>query len=62
MAKKILVAYATHAGSTAEVARAVGEEIVKTGREAEVLPNDQVRAIPLFLRPVLNVLEPVGER
>lgn len=51
MAKKILVAYATHAGSTAEVARAVGEEIVKTGREAEVLPIDQVIQFPSFYAP-----------
>ena len=48
MSKKILVAYATHAGSTAEVARAVGEEIAKTGREVEVLPIDQVRAIDAY--------------
>ena len=41
--KKILVAYATMAGSTAEVAQAVGEEITKTGLEVDVKPINDVR-------------------
>ncbi len=36
--KKILVTYATMAGSTAEVAQAVGEELIKLGWQADVLP------------------------
>jgi menaquinone-dependent protoporphyrinogen IX oxidase len=41
--KKILVAYATMAGSTAEVAQAVGEEIAKKGLWVDVLPLDEVK-------------------
>jgi len=43
--KTILVAYATMAGSTAEVARAVGDEIAKHGARVDVLPIDQVGAL-----------------
>jgi menaquinone-dependent protoporphyrinogen oxidase len=43
--KKILVTYATMAGSTAEVAQAVGEEIAKGGLQVEVLPLDQVKSL-----------------
>jgi menaquinone-dependent protoporphyrinogen oxidase len=42
MAKKILVAYGTAAGSTAEVAQAVGEEMEKAGLEATVQPVEEV--------------------
>jgi menaquinone-dependent protoporphyrinogen oxidase len=42
---KILVAYATFAGSTSEVARAVGEEIAKTGAQVDVLAVDQVASL-----------------
>jgi len=40
--KRILVAYATMAGSTAEVAQAVGEEITRSGFQVDVLPISQV--------------------
>lgn len=46
--KKILVAYATMAGSTAEVARAVGEEIAKTGLQVDVLPLDEVKSLDAY--------------
>ena len=36
--KKILVTYATMAGSTAEVAQAVAEEIARGGRQVDILP------------------------
>jgi flavodoxin len=36
--KKILVTYATMAGSTAEVAQVVGDELAKSGLQIEVLP------------------------
>lgn len=41
--RRILVAYATMAGSTVEVARAVGEEIAKSGWQVDVLPLSEVR-------------------
>jgi len=40
---KILVTYATMAGSTAEVAQVVGEELAKTGLQVDVLPLEQVK-------------------
>jgi len=43
--KKILVTYATMAGSTAEVAKAVGEELADSGFQAEVLPLSAVKTV-----------------
>ena len=43
--KKILVAYVSMAGSTAEVARAVGEELARDGSQVDVLPLDQVQSL-----------------
>jgi menaquinone-dependent protoporphyrinogen oxidase len=45
---KILVTYATLAGSTAEVARVVGEEITNRGWQADVLPLEQVKSIEAY--------------
>jgi len=42
MPPSILVAYATHGGSTAEVAQAIGNAICDAGFETEVLPVSQV--------------------
>ncbi|MCU0488809.1 MAG: flavodoxin domain-containing protein [Anaerolineales bacterium] len=39
---KILVAYTSMAGSTAEVARAVGEEIAQRGFQVDVLPISEI--------------------
>lgn len=41
--KKILVTYATMAGSTAEVARAVAEEMEDQGLQVDLLPLDEVQ-------------------
>ncbi|HJW91965.1 MAG TPA: flavodoxin domain-containing protein [Anaerolineales bacterium] len=46
--RRILVAYATMAGSTAEVARAVGEEIAKGGVQVDVLPLNQVKDLKAY--------------
>ncbi len=54
MPNKILIAYATHAGSTAEVAQAVGEEIAKCNVEVDVLPLDQVQTIDTYDGVVLG--------
>lgn len=43
--KKILVTYATMAGSTAEVARAVAEEVAAQGLQVDLLPLDDVQAL-----------------
>ena len=39
---KILVAYATMAGSTEEIAQAVGEEIADSGAQVDVLPISEI--------------------
>jgi len=43
--KKILVAYATNAGSTLEVAQAVGEELGRNGHQVEVRQIKDVQTI-----------------
>ncbi len=42
---KILVTYATMAGSTIEIAQAVGEEIEKSGLQVDVLPINEVKSL-----------------
>jgi menaquinone-dependent protoporphyrinogen IX oxidase len=46
--KRVLVAYATMSGSTAEVAQAVGEEIAGEGVEVEVLPLEKVADLTAY--------------
>lgn len=43
--KRILVTYATMAGSTTEVAQAVGNAIARSGLQVDVLPLNQVKDI-----------------
>ena len=43
--KKVLVAYATMAGSALEVAQAVGEEFTKQGFQADVLPVGEIESL-----------------
>jgi menaquinone-dependent protoporphyrinogen oxidase len=43
--KKILVGYATFAGSTADIAQAIGEEIAKSGLQVDVLPLGDVKGL-----------------
>jgi menaquinone-dependent protoporphyrinogen oxidase len=45
---RILVAYATMAGSTADVAQVVGEEIAKGGLQVDVLPLADVKELELY--------------
>jgi menaquinone-dependent protoporphyrinogen oxidase len=45
---RILVAYATMAGSTAEVAQAIGEEIARSGLQVEVLPLSEVKDLEAY--------------
>jgi menaquinone-dependent protoporphyrinogen oxidase len=43
MPEKILVAYASRAGSTAEVAQAIGKSLAEGGPEVDVLPMQDVK-------------------
>jgi menaquinone-dependent protoporphyrinogen oxidase len=45
---KILVTYATMAGSTGEVAQAVGEEITKGGFQVDILPINEVKDLQAY--------------
>jgi len=46
--KRILVTYATMAGSTAEVARAVAEEIARSNLQVDVLPLGEVKDLGAY--------------
>ncbi len=46
--KKLLVTYATMAGSTAEVAQAVGEELAQRGLQVDVLPIKKVANLEAY--------------
>ena len=46
--KRILVTYATMAGSTTDVAQAVGNEIARSGLQVDVLPLEQVKDIESY--------------
>jgi menaquinone-dependent protoporphyrinogen oxidase len=46
--KRMLVAYATMAGSTADVARAVAEEIARSDVQVDLLPLDQVKDLAAY--------------
>ena len=52
--KRILVSYATMSGSTAEVAQAVGEEIVGGGLQVDVLPLEKVTDLTAYNAVVLG--------
>jgi menaquinone-dependent protoporphyrinogen oxidase len=52
--KKILVAYATNSGSTAEVAQAIGEELRKTGNQVDVLAVGKVGELESYEAIVLG--------
>lgn len=52
--KKILVAYATMSGSTAEVAQAVGEELSRSGWAVDVLPLREVRSLDAYAGAVVG--------
>jgi menaquinone-dependent protoporphyrinogen oxidase len=52
--KKILVAYATNSGTTAEVAKAIQEEIQKSGSQVDLLPIDAVVDLQSYTAMVLG--------
>jgi menaquinone-dependent protoporphyrinogen IX oxidase len=46
--RKILVAYSTNAGSTVEIAQAVGEELGKGGNQVDVYPIKDITSIEQY--------------
>jgi menaquinone-dependent protoporphyrinogen oxidase len=52
--KTILVTYATNSGSTAEVAQAVCEELLKSGSQVEILPVEKVNSLENYAAVVLG--------
>jgi menaquinone-dependent protoporphyrinogen oxidase len=58
--KKILVAYATDSGSTADIAKIIGEELIKSGASVEVMPVEQVGSLEGFSAVVIGAPEIVG--
>lgn len=48
MSKKILIAYGTKAGSTAEVAEAIGEQMRDAGAEVTIQPVEGIKDIKPF--------------
>ena len=46
--KRVLVAYTTMAGSTADVAKTVAEEIAKSGAQVDVLPLSEVKDLAAY--------------
>ena len=53
-AKRILIAYTTNAGSTADVARMVGEELGKGGAAVEVTRLEQVASLESYSAAVIG--------
>src|SRR5512137_2127310 len=54
MKEKILVTYATRAGSTAGVAEAIGSRLAEAGGEVEVLPMQEVKDLSTYRAVVLG--------
>jgi menaquinone-dependent protoporphyrinogen oxidase len=58
--EKILVAFTTMSGSTAEVAQAIGEEIASDGVEADVLPLEKVTDLTAYNAVVIGAPMIIG--
>ncbi len=54
MAERILVAYATRYGSTAEVAEAIGDELRKAGATVDVRPVGEVQDLSPYRAAVIG--------
>ncbi len=60
MANQVLVAYATKYGSTAEIARRIGEVLTEAGLGTDVLPASQVRDLTPYRAVVLGSAVYIG--
>jgi menaquinone-dependent protoporphyrinogen oxidase len=60
--KKVLIAYATRSGTTAEVARTIGEEMEKTETQVDVLSVDKVNGLESYDALVLGAPMILGWR
>lgn len=54
MSKKVLVAYATKYGATAEIAEKIGEVLSQTGNSVDVLPVKQVKDLDAYDAVILG--------
>jgi menaquinone-dependent protoporphyrinogen oxidase len=61
MTQRILVAYATKRGSTAEVAQAVGDELGKTGAEVDVQEISTIKSVDGYHAVVVGSAVRVGK-
>ena len=55
--KRILVTYATLAGSTVDVARAVAEEIARPDVQVDLLPLSEVKNLAAYDGAVLTAIK-----
>ncbi|MBN1584302.1 MAG: flavodoxin domain-containing protein [Anaerolineae bacterium] len=60
MAERILIAYATKCGSTAEVAQAVGDVLREAGAEVDVHPVDAVKDVSPYRAAIVGTAIRVG--
>jgi len=61
MEHKVLVAYATKRGATAEIAEKIGEVLRNNGLQVDVLPAGQDRDITLYTAVVLGSAAYIGQ-
>ena len=61
MDRKILVAYATKYGSTAGIAQKIGEALIDSGWDTDVLPANRVRTLDLYGAVVLGSAVYIGK-
>lgn len=61
MANKVLVAYATKYGATAEIAERIGQVLCQAGLQADVLPADRVGDVSAYSAVVLGSAVYIGQ-
>ena len=61
MEKKILVAYASKYGATAEIAEKIGDVLSQAGLQTDVVPADQVRDPAAYMAVILGSAVYIGK-